>query len=405
MTQTDTHDHAAIDRSPCVFLGAGASACAGYRPFLALPRLFFTTARQASELQAPANENFLLKSIKEQMLSTARRETLDNYLWALDHYCHWARTAVSRADLKKRFAGDTTFVARAVDLRDTVNHLRRRIAALSIRHYASSPLNGTRDVLNRLISFYSQIAGRSDGLQLFTTNYDLLPEFLFSKQEHFSEWREQAGINSVELAFENGFPAFEQAGGLPTMTETSPAALCWDGDAGYSRTPHQGLVQIHRLHGCVGWYRYEADGRTEVRFLLPAAASLQDIGMSDFDKRLCVMYPGREEAIGIDPHGPGFRRFAETCREKGRVLFIGFSFSDDDVVVAAFSALERLPDEQRRLFIVDATLTEDDVANRIRDVASRSSVPLWLPRSEDIRLRREWFPPQDLTDLFQWLAQ
>ena len=65
------------------------------------------------------------------------------------------------------------------------------------------------------------------------------------------------------------------------------------------------------------------------------------------------------------------------------IVFVGFSFRDDDVVHVLLKALS---ERQRdlRLLIVDSTYTKYNVASRLEEAARRSTFPTYVPENDSI---------------------
>jgi hypothetical protein len=93
---------------------------------------------------------------------------------------------------------------------------------------------------------------------------------------------------------------------------------------------------------------------------------------------LCAMYPGLERERGAGPHGHGFRALYRLLEKVSLVVFIGFSFRDDDVMHVLLKSLaERRGD--LRLLIVDSTFTKHNVLSRLDEAARRSTFPAYVP--------------------------
>jgi hypothetical protein len=359
--------------------------------------MFFSTPRRASALRAPDNEYQLLLGIRDQLRRTKRRETLDNYLWILDEYNAWTRTAVSRADLKERFGGQLSFMSRALDMRETVRLVRRRIARLSIEHYVGEPECGDNYKWARdLIDFYSDAASSAGGVSVFTTNYDLLPEYLFSNNQRFTDWRRRTGLNenTCGLEFGNGFSGFETANLPQRVADNGSHPEAGPSWTGYC-SPRLTLLQVHRLHGCVAWYYGPQLENAPVSFIAPLDIDDFCSEAPYYEARLCVMYPGKGQRIGCPPYGPAFNRLHETCRVTRHIVFIGFAFEDDDVILSIFSVLKHR-DKKPLITIVDPRLTARDVVRKVTEVSGRTSLPLWVPEESDLRLEQTEFPESQL---------
>jgi hypothetical protein len=155
-------------------------------------------------------------------------------------------------------------------------------------------------------------------------------------------------------------------------------------------------VSVFRLHGCVGWY-YDEDAETSVIYFDPH--KVDDI-KNPYD-RLCVMYPGKDQLVGCDPHAYSFERLYDACLTSQAILFVGFSFRDADVASAIFGAIRqrRKHDPKSpptRLIVVDPDIDADYLRQRLDSQKNEIAIPLALESSDlEIVAIRSEFPPTD----------
>jgi hypothetical protein len=96
------------------------------------------------------------------------------------------------------------------------------------------------------------------------------------------------------------------------------------------------------------------------------------------------MYPGLERERGSGPHGHGFRAFYHLLRLCDLIVFIGFSFRDDDVMHIVLNALAERR-ERLKVLIVDNSLTAPNVASCLEEAERRSSFPARTPKEGSIK--------------------
>lgn len=95
-------------------------------------------------------------------------------------------------------------------------------------------------------------------------------------------------------------------------------------------------------------------------------------------RNLCAMYPGLERESGAGPHGHGFRSLYWLLGVCDLLVFVGFSFRDDDVMHVLLKALA---DRRGRLkiLVVDNTYVATNVLHCLKEAARRSTFPAHVP--------------------------
>lgn len=385
-------------RSLCVFLGAGASTLGGYRTFLTFPHMFWPTTTEPAILKATDRERSLLSAIHKELERKRRPLTLDQYLGILHNYHVVLENIFSDEELRSRFSDSLLFFARIQELNQVVQGAVARICRLTMDHYRRPP---ELQYFQRVRAFYNFLFHRYQDVELFTTNYDLVPEYLFSDNDSLvsarnEAWRRQGQEQDLaslaqqderlyrEIQFINGFPGLSRvnAPNAPNTDKHHWQRLVLEGRKS-SKT-----LSLFRLHGCVAWYR--VDGT--VCFDMSELDQVENY----FD-RVCVMYPGRAELIGRDPLAYSFERLYDACLMSPVILFIGFAFRDHDVASVVFSAIrQRLQNSENRtrIVIVDPYLDEDYFYARLDDVRKHIAAPLALRKENlDVRVVRSEFPP------------
>lgn len=355
-----------------LYLGAGASHFAGYRTFADFPVLIFDpNVRQAEGLSPlPPNAERLLSAIKDSLERTDGWTTHDRFLWRLNEYQHLLD--LNQADpALQPFLRDAT---KLYDLFLCTTEAINVMANTTVRHYSGNRVddahknNGAMyESMRGAYELYVEMAklnGPQPYLPIFTTNYDMLIEDLCG---HF---RDDAGSPILV----NGLPDMKEEGGIWTC---SP----------YDEIPQaRPVLHLFRLHGCACWF-YHSTGDGNIYF------HRVDAGQQSV-RKLCAMYPGLERERGAGPHGHSFRAFHDLLQVCELIIFIGFSFRDDDVMHVLLKALA----DRRgalRVLIVDNMYTKHNVQGRLREAERRSTFPTYVPYDDEITSLRLDFGLQE----------
>ncbi len=286
-----------------------------------------------------------------------RPATHDNYLWLLTDYHNFCEKFDTHTGLQSRFPRISDDIRSFDRLSTTViNDLTKT----TFCHYSRPRETGA--IGEEIRSLYEDLASQNDPtdpfLSIFTTNYDLLLEDIFTDSRRLP----------AKVPFCNGIPGRTRRG-----AKWTPKA--------YANTG----INLYRLHGCIGWFQDNMeDPGASVSFCRPDSID------ADFINRLCVMYPGRELERGRNPHGFGFKALFHALLNCRAVLFIGFSFRDDDVmqVLLAANALRVHP---LRLLMVDPRITPGDVLHNLEGAARRSAFQVKLPSETEFDWLRTSF--------------
>lgn len=335
-----------------LFLGAGASQFAGYHTFRRFGDLITDpVVRLLERLPEQSDETpRLILSLNQALRDMHRPTTHDNYLWLLSDYHTFCGKFDTHTGLQERFprirdeirAFDSTTVTVINDLTQT-----------TFCHYSRQRDPGQCG--QEVRSFYEELAilnSRTEPfLPVFTTNYDLLIEDLFNETQN----------PSVRLSLSNGISGRTRKGGKWSPKFYEPTG-----------------INLYRLHGCVGWFHVSDDlPQPSIAFSRPERLD------GSMLNRLCVMFPGHELERGRNPHGFGFRllySYLLLCRT---VVFIGFSFRDDDVmqILLAANAVREKP---LVIKVIDPRIDQNEVRDNLRGASLRSPFMAELPEAQAI---------------------
>jgi hypothetical protein len=347
-----------------LFLGAGASAFAGYCTFVDFPNLLFDVDLRQKEQLPPLFDSSarILNAVRSSLQRGGISTTHDNFLWRLNGY----RTFLdlnSKDDVLQRILQGND---RLFDLEICTQQAVRQMSSTTVIHYSANRVAAAKQTnpdvferMRRVFHLYHSLArlnGKGGFLPVFTTNYDMLVEDL------------AAEFNSVEQS------NLQLVNGIPNRTDHEAS---WH-EKDYQRAEVRGTgIHLRRLHGCACWFYHEW-GDSKVYFHRRDAAALSP-------DKLCAMYPGKEVERGAGPHGSGFRTLFRSLLECQLVVFIGFSFRDDDVMHLLLKAMDERRDGPK-ILVVDALYTHSDVRNRLEIATKRSQFPFRLPQKNgDLR--------------------
>jgi len=353
-----------------LFLGAGSSVFAGYRTFQTFPELMFKNKLREQEGLNALDEDTkkLLKNIGMFLNNIDRPQTHDNFMWVLDRYNNLSENFRLDSELKSRFISNTVQQsdfgifdsivrnAKLEMIRTTVNHYSRNSVSL-----AKASHKNLYNTMKTVTEFYLKLAKINNQhdlfLPIFTTNYDLLLE------DMFDEFKLELTDNKYLLV--NGFY------GSPKDEEH------WDFECYDCPDFKQKYIHLYRIHGCASWFWH---GFGDPKIYFNRASMLKET----FEK-VCAMFPGNEIYKGNNPHHCGFMKFFEILQRTSLLIFIGFSFRDDDVIHLTLSA-NYYRKKPLNILVVDPDLKHQSVVSRLEDAARRNQFPSKIPDHNNISI-------------------
>ena len=345
-----------------LFLGAGASQFAGYHTFQRFGELLTDQVVRLKEglpNQSKATP-LLIESLNQALKAMHRPATHDNYLWLLNDYHTFCGKFNTHAGLQDQFPRIRDEIHAFLETIETVIN---DLTQTTYCHYSRQRNLGTAG--QEVRSLYEALAIRNNKtdpfLPVFTTNYDLLLEDLF---------RENRG-SSFSVPLFTGISGRTRERGK------------WN-----PRLYDNNGVHLFRLHGCVAWFRASEDqSQNKVTFARPVSLD------ADMLCRLCVMFPGRELRVGNDPHGYAFRRLYSCILRCKKLVFVGFSFRDDDVmqILLAANAARK---KSVQIRIIDPSIGSEEVIKNLQGAGLRSPFMSTVPPALAIKcLRLEFGGP------------
>lgn len=389
----------------CLFFGAGASADGGYRTFLTFPHMFWPTSTEPAILKSTDKERVLLAAIRRELERKRKPLTLDQYLWILDNYHVVLRSSFSDEELRSRFSDSLFFWSKMQELNQLVQRVRKHICDLTITHYKEAP---QKHYYKSMRNFYSELFNKFQNVELFTTNYDIVPEYLMSKNQWFYDRLEESwdetidsvNKNSKQLGDVNFFNGIRNFSNLDLNIDIESNSKHYEWHKEAYQNSESPSFSVFRLHGCVCWFYTPQLRNSEVYFDVKRIDQIAN----SYD-RICIMYPGKMERVGKYPHRYGFERLYDACLNFSTLIFVGFAFRDSDVGSVIFSALrQRRLNRQKpiRIIIIDPYISKEDFFLRIEQMRQDVPVPMEIDDVEGafklITIRNK-FPPHDPREL------
>jgi hypothetical protein len=351
-----------------VFLGAGASQFAGYRTFQSFDTLFFDAHVREVERLPPVSDSTLqlmreLKSSLEHQ-RPVRAVTHDNYLWLLNQYRQFCHTLSKGDSIRSRIGPQSDALWAAIGpLERDIGTAADDITTTTIHHYSHNRVallkTGDSNMGKRLLEvrdFYAALAKFNNSAQpylpVFTTNYDMLLEDM---------WQDP----------DIGFGGIPYVNGIAGVTREQG-----DWNASWYARHHCNGIHCYRLHGCACWL-YHAYGNETVFY------HRQDI-LEREPANLCAMFPGRELFRGKRPHATAFRALYDSMVSCDFIIFVGFSFRDDDVMHLLLAANASRQGRRLKLVVVNPGMNPGRVKAELQEASTRSQFPVAIPHSDDI---------------------
>jgi len=351
-----------------VFLGAGASQFAGYRTFQSFDTLFFDPHVREVERLPPVSDCTLqlMREIRSSLehQHPVKAVTHDNYLWLLNQYRQFCYTFSMGDSIRTRIGPQADALWSAIDpFQREIVRAADDITNTTIHHYSNNRVallkaadGNLAKTLFAVRDFYVALAKFNNAaepyLPIFTTNYDMLLEDM---------WQDP----------DIGFAGIPYVNGIPGVTTEQGA---WK-ESTYAKH-HCNGIHYYRLHGCVCWL-YHVYGNETVYY------HRENI-LEQEPTNLCAMFPGREIFRGKSPHATAYRMLYESMVSCECIIFVGFSFRDDDVMHLLLAANASRQGRRLKLVIINPVMNPARVKAELQEASTRSQFPVAIPHSEDI---------------------
>ncbi len=383
-----------------LFFGAGASAWAGYKTFLTFPGLFWPSGKNPSKLEVTEKESHLLSEMKIYLNKKDYPLTLDRYLCLINEYKNVTNLSVSHTIIRDRLHSTTLEWASLQELRELLITLRDRICKLTAEHYREPISKNSKEDIEKVYEFFNIIFEKTNQnhIELFTTNYDILPEYLFSNNEYFKKIRleflseREKGDSKYKFIYDNNFEFFEEENDF-NDSDRCIFKKPKNNEVNRAKTELGRKIYCTRLHGCVAWLHGDI-GDEKIYFRLT-----KPFEIDNFYSKLCITYPGHEECFGRTPHKEAYERLAKICKEVDSIIFIGFSFRDEEIISVIGNSIwfrKRLP----TFIVVDPQITKQEIIRRLYEARDKYAgpIPEWEElEKENIILIMKKFPNDELS--------
>ena len=282
-----------------VFVGAGGSAAVDREQYP-------TTARFFQKLPGHIKENVLFNRVTAFIENTKKDgESIDieKVLWNLSEIQEYSRVPknpetlvgwVMERDFFRKFSGAFN---KADELLDGLSRLEEKhiaplISAINVQVYglyATLPSNPKKvSAWIRLLEGLVQI---DPVLEIFTTNYDRVLEYVIEQAEINVETGQHRRLDRTEL----------------NWTDWDTLSVYFPRDRGL----------LTKLHGSVNWHR---EDKSIVIGTAPLTGS---------DNNRVILYPGNKGKPTEEPFQTFHKHLQAVVQRAEMALFIGFSFRDD----------------------------------------------------------------------------
>lgn len=392
-----------------IIWGAGATAFGGYRTSHAFDEIL----DRKSNIVRSKKIDKLISGIQNSFDRTGDSHSLENYLLRLNgHYIN-IMLGLEEVDINL-IPGYANKEEVLLTISEAINYLLRT----AVEHYKKPPsleyYVALRWFVNRLFSFY-------DTINIFTPNYDLVPEYVFSSNPWFKEQMAKYLLHSpynelsellkltlitdsyVDFNFHNGILNFNNINLYDTI---SPPF--WSRES-YDTTKNLKNLLIFRLRGCVAWFESTNQPNSRIQFIIRAFKDADELINR---VNLNINQELVDSKFSFDPLKFAYENLNGACIDARTLLIIGYSFSDKWLIEAISFALQKSIEQKnhtiRRIIILDPFITSDIIYRKIEKLKPLISFPLikFIKKHIDIKCIKLQFPPKnykEIAEIFSYL--
>ncbi|MFA6054489.1 MAG: hypothetical protein WC769_03850 [Thermodesulfovibrionales bacterium] len=300
------HPHAII------IAGAGASAPLGYSTLFDFESAIAkyapnTTAKEKREL------SYLFQQVRQCLVSKGEYTDFEAILWRFSNYLDLCNNIRLDQFLEKEFLSTIPNRFQHSAFVQKISQGRNIIDRVIVDHYGQPPQN--LKAMKTIFEFLKIIIDVNRGvLDYFTTNYDIGLEGIWTNVSN--NVRLKTGIkNPLKLLGE------------------------WDSRLLKIEDPNRKGLYVHRLHGCVRWFRHVLKKESESRHDCKIIANA--IPPRDKNLEACVMYPGRKLHTSEHPFVDSFKRLHSALSLTTCCIILGTSFRDNNMIEYLLAANDR----------------------------------------------------------------
>jgi hypothetical protein len=319
-----------------VVAGAGASAPLGYSTLFDFESAIAkyapgTTAKEKRELA------YLFQQIRRSLISRGEFSDFEAILWRFSNYLDLCNHLQLDQFLENEFLSTVSDRFRYSAFAQRIGQGQWIVDHIILDHYGHPPQN--QEAKQSVFNVLKGLLNRNSGfLDYFTTNYDIGIESV-------------GAIESKDTPFITGIKNPQESVGE------------WDSTILDITRPNRTGLYIHRLHGCVRWFRRLLQAGSDIKYQIIAKSQL--IGDKEWEP--CVMYPGRKLNISQPPFADSFIRFRDALSRTECCIIIGTSFRDNNMMEYILEANDRR-DTPLPIIIVDISNIKPRFFNKIQEV-------------------------------------
>jgi NAD-dependent SIR2 family protein deacetylase len=301
-----------------------------------------TTAKERRELEE------LFQQVRRGLVARGKYTDSEAILWRFSEYLELSNHLRFDNFLNNEFLSTVIDQFRYTSFTKRIGEGQRIVSSVIINHYGPSPQD--QETAEKVLKILESLINENGGvLDYFTTNYDVGMECI---------WKTVASPPPLIT-------------GIEKPLELSGK---WDGALLDVRLPNREGLYVHRLHGCVRWFRCVSENCSNHDYII----ARPDI-IEDDEREPCVMYPGRKIYTSQQPFASSFINFRDALSSAACCIIIGTSFRDDNIVEYLIVANDRREDPIP-IVVIDRLNMESCFFQKIEEV--RNSTYFHYDRTE-----------------------
>lgn len=301
-----------------------------------------TTAKEIRELGE------LFQQVRRGLVARGKYTDSEAILWRFSEYLELSNHLRFDNFLNKEFLSTVIDQFRYTSFTKRIGEGQRIVSGVILNHYGPSPQD--QETAEKVLKILKSLINENGGfLDYFTTNYDV----------------------GMEGIWETVAPPLPLITGIERPLELSGK---WDGALLDVRLPNRAGLYVHRLHGCVRWFRCVSENCSNQDYII----ARPDI-IKDNEREPCVMYPGRKIYTSQQPFASSFINFGDALSSAACCIIIGTSFRDDSIVEYLIVENDRREDPIP-IVVIDRLNMEPHFVQRIKEV--RDSTYFQYDRNE-----------------------
>lgn len=317
-----------------MLVGAGASVRLG---LASLDDIFEQPFRFSEKIESLEPDLEVIRSVRESIPpSDDRGATLEEVIGRLIEYIHLGDLLATDWFLSARIG--RKIAAELNSFRDICLKALDRCYLLLLDQYGPQRIDPKSESVNDIVNIYKTCAALNinKSVHVFTTNYDCSFQMI--------------GAHRKDIAF---------------YSRINPASLSFDGKwhVACEKIPRSvPSAYVHRLHGCIAWFRDDNTAYNTWEHIGAANANQIRQSNSDLRKMLIKLTPSGQIPT-IPSLMDAFNSFEEQLHSTNNLLVWGFSFRDIETLRIINSVCMNTP--SFRVYYIDPYLDESTAYMRI----------------------------------------